>query len=197
VRPHSGSLDFADTEEVTGSNPVAPTIKALTSGNGAGPFPSCGRRGEESTLPFGKSSFELSCFLPAMEPCQRVCCQPPRPSSVPHAAQRFESALLEVVAPCYHSLGLPVVDWDQGKDGACSRVPSRPQLGSMPWRGVGSHSSGHERLFALHPSTTRHGRRRARTDEPHLPSSHREDDLPRALGVPPRCMTRCPLRRPG
>ena len=32
-RPHSGSLEFADTEEVTGSNPVAPTNKALTSGN--------------------------------------------------------------------------------------------------------------------------------------------------------------------
>jgi hypothetical protein len=32
-RPHSGSLDFADTEEVTGSNPVAPTTSGLTSGN--------------------------------------------------------------------------------------------------------------------------------------------------------------------
>ena len=32
---HSGSRGFADTEEVTGSNPVAPTIKALTSGNAA------------------------------------------------------------------------------------------------------------------------------------------------------------------
>ena len=30
---HSGSLRFADTEEVTGSNPVAPTNKPLTSGN--------------------------------------------------------------------------------------------------------------------------------------------------------------------
>ena len=27
---HSGSLGFADTEEVTGSNPVAPTAAALT-----------------------------------------------------------------------------------------------------------------------------------------------------------------------
>jgi hypothetical protein len=53
---HSGSLCFADTEEVTGSNPVAPTNKALTSGNAAGPFPSHGRRGEESTLPVGKRS---------------------------------------------------------------------------------------------------------------------------------------------
>jgi hypothetical protein len=33
---------FADTEEVTGSNPVAPTIPALTSGNAAGLFPSHG-----------------------------------------------------------------------------------------------------------------------------------------------------------
>jgi hypothetical protein len=31
--PHSGSLHFADTEEVTGSNPVAPTDSALSSGN--------------------------------------------------------------------------------------------------------------------------------------------------------------------
>src|SRR4029450_8043910 len=30
---HSGSLCFADTEEVTGSNPVAPTTPALTSEN--------------------------------------------------------------------------------------------------------------------------------------------------------------------
>jgi hypothetical protein len=30
---HSGFLCFADTEEVTGSNPVAPTSKALTSEN--------------------------------------------------------------------------------------------------------------------------------------------------------------------
>ena len=50
---------FPDTEEVTGSNPVAPTNKALTSGNAAGPFPSPGGRGEESTLPFGKWSAEL------------------------------------------------------------------------------------------------------------------------------------------
>jgi hypothetical protein len=56
---HSGSLCFADTEEVTGSNPVAPTNMTLTSGNAAGPFPSRGRRGEESTLPFGKRSTEV------------------------------------------------------------------------------------------------------------------------------------------
>jgi hypothetical protein len=32
---HSGCPCFADTEEVTGSNPVAPTILGLTSGNAA------------------------------------------------------------------------------------------------------------------------------------------------------------------
>jgi hypothetical protein len=58
-RPHSGSLDFADTEEVTGSNPVAPTIKALTSGNAAEFSASTRPRGEESTLRFGKRSPEL------------------------------------------------------------------------------------------------------------------------------------------
>jgi hypothetical protein len=45
---HSGSRWFADTEGVTGSNPVAPTNKTLTSGNADGPVPSHGRSGQES-----------------------------------------------------------------------------------------------------------------------------------------------------
>ena len=46
---HSGSQGFADTEEVTGSNPVAPTHKALTSGNAVDLLPPHGRRGQENT----------------------------------------------------------------------------------------------------------------------------------------------------
>src|SRR4029434_5038897 len=50
---------WPDTEGVTGSNPVAPTNRPLTSGNSAGPFSSDWRRGQESTAPFGKCSAEL------------------------------------------------------------------------------------------------------------------------------------------
>jgi hypothetical protein len=45
---HSGSRGFADTEGVTGSNPVAPTSKALTSGN-AGQLAVWGRFGGSCT----------------------------------------------------------------------------------------------------------------------------------------------------
>jgi hypothetical protein len=41
---------FADTEGVTGSNPVAPTIKGLTSANAAKPVRLCVRRGEREHL---------------------------------------------------------------------------------------------------------------------------------------------------
>jgi hypothetical protein len=40
---------WPDTEEVTGSNPVAPTTPALTSGDAAEVIPPHGRRGQEST----------------------------------------------------------------------------------------------------------------------------------------------------
>jgi hypothetical protein len=79
-RPHSGSLWFADTEEVTGSNPVAPTTKALTSGNAVDPCASYGRRGEVSTLPFGKSLSEVSWLLPRSSPL---------PAGLPTAALSF------------------------------------------------------------------------------------------------------------
>jgi hypothetical protein len=45
---HSGFRPVSDTEEVTGSNPVAPTSKALTSGNADEAGPSTAPRGQES-----------------------------------------------------------------------------------------------------------------------------------------------------
>jgi hypothetical protein len=47
---------WPDTEEVTGSNPVAPTNKALTSGNAGQIAVRQTLVGEESVLPFGKRS---------------------------------------------------------------------------------------------------------------------------------------------
>jgi hypothetical protein len=48
IPPRNWSVG-SDTEEVTGSNPVAPTITLLTSGNAAAPFPAPDRGGIEST----------------------------------------------------------------------------------------------------------------------------------------------------
>src|SRR4029450_1435630 len=53
---HSGSLWFADTEEVTGSNPVAPTNNTLTSRNAGQTAVRLPPIGEESVLPFGMRS---------------------------------------------------------------------------------------------------------------------------------------------
>jgi len=54
---------FSDTEEVTGSNPVAPTNKTLTSGNAAGPFPSHGRRAKRAFNRLGRG---LRTWIPSV-----------------------------------------------------------------------------------------------------------------------------------
>ena len=67
VVPCKAGRDFAkgrawpDTEEVTGSNPVAPTNKTLTSGNARGSVPfTRPQRPREQLKPFGKRSAELN-----------------------------------------------------------------------------------------------------------------------------------------
>jgi hypothetical protein len=89
---HSGSRGFADTEEVTGSNPVAPIDTTLASGSATEPCTLVQPQREESTSPLGIELFQRSCLL-----YDGAVYQPGLPSaslscSVLRTAQRFESA---------------------------------------------------------------------------------------------------------
>ena len=79
ITGHPTTPVLSDTEEVTGSNPVAPTNKALTSGNAAGPSLRTAAEGKRALYRFGKRSTELGPLHQdkSSDPCLCSCFPPP------------------------------------------------------------------------------------------------------------------------
>jgi hypothetical protein len=89
---HGRQAIRSDTEQVTGSNPVAPTIQALTSGN-AGQFAvHLTSLAEESVSPFGKSSTKVGSSALGLVPLPAPFAACFTPLAGIQGAERSESA---------------------------------------------------------------------------------------------------------
>jgi hypothetical protein len=91
---HSGFLCFADTEEVTGSNPVAPTSKALTSGNAPRARGSVRRHRERRPLTVWDEVHGVGSSILVTGPLTSTFVDPALSGAGGRGAQRSENALL-------------------------------------------------------------------------------------------------------